>query len=426
MLSSTSSNDQAQARVGTLLADRWHLDSLLAVGGCSAIYAATHRNGHRIAVKILHPELSRDATAVQHFLREGYAANRIGHQGVVAVTDEGTTADGVPFLLMPLLDGETAQQRLERKPDGLPNREALAIVEAVLDVLASAHARGIVHRDLKPENVFLERTGGVRILDFGIARIVDGVTPDGTVEGTVMGTPGFMPPEQACGRLHEVGPRSDIWAAGALLFTLMTGRSLHEASSVIESIAAAQTDRVPPAAQLVPGIAPAAARLLDGALAFEPERRYADAGAMRAAVRAAIDEARAIEQFGSCPGVTVDALAAGAPPSIRVAPRSGLGIRGAMMIAASTMFVAGIAAAGIVHMRASDASHAVGAGASVKHAEAPTVAVTVTPPPPPVVDINDLPRAPGAAASAQRRSGGGGSGSGSGPHSGEIVRKPGF
>jgi len=310
----SAATQAARARLGTVVDGRWRLDALVAVGGCSAIYAATHPNGHRVAMKVFDIELTENPTAVAHFLREGRAANRIGHPGVVAVVDEGTTSDGAPFLIMPLLEGETAQHRLSRSPEGLPAVEALAIVEAVLDVLVAAHGRGIVHRDLKPDNIFLETDGRVRVLDFGIARVADSL--DATACGIVMGTPGFMAPEQARGKTEDVGPRTDVWASGALLYTLMTGRLLHDAPHPIASVIRAQNETVAPAHELIAGVSDAVAHVLDGALAFEPSQRWMDATAMRWAVRAALDELRAKRGTAvSCAGVAVDALGGRASPS---------------------------------------------------------------------------------------------------------------
>jgi serine/threonine-protein kinase len=309
-LASSHASRAARARIGSVVDGRWRLDALVAVGGCSSIYAVSHAgNGHRAAMKIFDVELADNETAVAHFLAEGRAANRIGHPGVVAVVDQGTTQDGAPYLLMPLLEGETAQQRVSRV-GALPPAEALHVVAEVLDVLMAAHARGIVHRDLKPDNVFLERGGGVRVLDFGIARVAD--NPDATAYGTVLGTPGYMAPEQACGRLDEVGPRSDVWSAGALLYTLLSGKVLHDAPNPIASVVRAQNEAVPPARTLVPGLAEGVAHVLDGALAFEVSERWMDASAMRWAVRAATDELRGKREGGSCAGVAVDGLA---PPT---------------------------------------------------------------------------------------------------------------
>ncbi len=136
----------------------------------AAVYAATHRNQKRAAIKMLHPELSVDPAIRQRFLREGYVANSIGHRGAVSVNDDDVTDDGLAYLVMELLEGETIEQRWQRKGRILSALEALSVMDQLLDTLAAAHARGIVHRDLKPENMFLTRDGAVKILDFGIAR----------------------------------------------------------------------------------------------------------------------------------------------------------------------------------------------------------------------------------------------------------------
>jgi serine/threonine-protein kinase len=345
-------SDEARARVGATIDGLWHVDGLVAVGGSATIYAATDGRGKRYAVKVFDVELVEVPSALAHFRAEGRVANRIGHAGVVNVLAEGTTEDGAPYLVMPLLDGETAQQRLQRHAGGLPVREALAIVETVLDVLVAAHGRGIVHRDLKPDNVFLERGGGVRVLDFGIARLAD--NPDRTMHGTVLGTPGYMPPEQARGKIDEIGPRSDLWSVGALLYTLLTGRVLHAAPTLIASVLRAQNDAAAPAAQLVPGVGEALANALDGALAFDPSNRWMDASAMLLAVRAAIDEVRG-KDLASCPGVAVDSLAPTTPEDDEEKPVTMPGPgeiwRPVPWIAGFAAAAAALAVAAFVHVR---------------------------------------------------------------------------
>jgi hypothetical protein len=402
MPSPSPATQAARARLGSVVDGRWRLDALVAVGGCSAIYAATHANGHRVAMKVFDIELTENPTAVAHFLREGRAANRIGHPGVVAVVDEGTTADGAPFLIMPLLEGETAQHRLSRSPEGLPPVEALAIVEEVLDVLVAAHGRGIVHRDLKPDNIFLETGGSVRVLDFGIARVEGSL--DATACGTVMGTPGFMAPEQARGRTADVGPRTDVWATGALLYTLMTGRLLHDAPNPIASVIRAQHEPVPPAHELVPGVSDTVAHVLDGALAFDAPQRWMDATAMRWAVRAALDELRAKKgTVGSCAGVAVDAFGgrtatSDAPMALDTPPWRGWTWPPMPWIAAACVsaMVALLLVAthsfspmkGPVVAVAPHAAEELPATTTDATATAPALT-----PPPPAVDVDDLPRA---------------------------------
>jgi eukaryotic-like serine/threonine-protein kinase len=189
---------RARARVGTTLRSKWRLDVLLGIGGMAAVYAGTHRNGSRAAVKLLHPELSTNPLVKDRFVREGLAANAVGHNGAVKVIDDDVAEDGSLFLVTELLDGETLEERRVRLGGTLDEDETLSATEQLLDVLVAAHANGIVHRDLKPENIFLTRSGQVKILDFGIARLRELSTPTrATQTGTTMGTPAFMAPEQA-------------------------------------------------------------------------------------------------------------------------------------------------------------------------------------------------------------------------------------
>src|SRR5690606_30373931 len=144
---------RAKARVGSVLNDKWTLNALLGVGGMAAVYAGTHRNKKRGAVKLLHAELSHEPSVRERFLREGYVANTVDHPGAVRVDDDDVTEDGAAFLVMELLEGETLDGRAQRKGGRLPVEEVLPIADQLLDTLTAAHGKGIVHRDLKPENL---------------------------------------------------------------------------------------------------------------------------------------------------------------------------------------------------------------------------------------------------------------------------------
>ncbi|MCU0657900.1 MAG: serine/threonine protein kinase [Polyangiaceae bacterium] len=215
---------RARSRIGRLLRDKWKLERLLGVGGMAAVYAATHRNGSKAAVKVLHLELSLDPKMRERFLREGYVANTVDHPGAVRVLDDDRDDDGSVFLVMELLDGESLEARQARLGGHLPPEEALLLMDQLLAVLAAAHARGIVHRDIKPENLFLRTDSELKLLDFGIARLRDN-SASATRTGMTMGTPAFMAPEQALGQSERIGPPSDLWAVGATLFSLL--RPLH-------------------------------------------------------------------------------------------------------------------------------------------------------------------------------------------------------
>jgi len=281
-----AATQRARARLGSFVRDKWRLDHLIGVGGMACVYAATHRNNKRAALKMLHPEYSDDATVRERFLREGYLANSVGHRGVVVVDDDDVTEDGAVFLVMELLDGETLAERVRRK-GRLPIEEVLAVADQVLDALAAAHAGGIVHRDLKPENLFLTRDGAVKLLDFGVGRLGEleaGVT--NTLSGQTMGTPAFMAPEQARGRWGEVDARTDLWALGATLFTLLTGEYVHEADTVNETLALAAIKSARPIGLLRPDLPARAAALVDRALAYARSDRFPDARSMQAETRA--------------------------------------------------------------------------------------------------------------------------------------------
>jgi serine/threonine-protein kinase len=276
---------RAQARVGTLLNGRWRLDKLVGVGGMAAVYAATHRNTKRVAIKILHPEFAVDENARQRFLMEGYAANQVGHRGAVAADDDGLTEDGVAFLVMELLEGETLEDRSTRKGGRLEEREVLGLMDQALATLEAAHERNIVHRDLKPENLFLTSDGALKMLDFGIARLQLGSGSPSQTRG-VMGTPSFMAPEQARGRWQDVDARTDLWAIGATMFTLLSGRFVHQAETMNEALVLAVTERAPSLASIGVSVHPALVELVDKSLAYERELRFQSAKEFRAALQA--------------------------------------------------------------------------------------------------------------------------------------------
>ena len=273
-------------RVGRVLRDKWRLDSVLGTGGFGAVYAATHRNGKRVAIKIIHPELNAIADARSRFLREAYAVNAVSHPGLVSILDDDVDEDGCVFLVMELLDGETLEARRLRSGGSLDFEDVLSMADPILDVLAAAHEKGVVHRDLKPENVFLLRTGQIKMLDFGVAKLRE--APRGkalTVNGIVIGTPAFMPPEQARGQWDLVDERSDLYAVGSTLFTLLTGQLLHGNLTPQESLVAAVTTPAPSLATVSPGAPRALVALLARALAFERQDRFQTAREMQAAVR---------------------------------------------------------------------------------------------------------------------------------------------
>ncbi|AUX27057.1 protein kinase [Sorangium cellulosum] len=286
-------DDDAEHWVGKTFAGMWRIERVLGTGGMGSVLLGRAADGSQVALKVLHPELNAMAEVRKRFLREGFIGNSFGGPdavpGVARVLGSGETPEGLAYLTMEVLQGETLFDRMARTGT-MPAGEVLALAEQVLDTLAVAHARGVVHRDLKPENIHLGTDGRVRMLDFGIARVVDGLTglPEKTATktGMIMGTATYMAPEQATGLIHDIDGRTDLFGLGATMFRLLAGRPVHgDVTEAMEVIAAA-TEPAPPLASVAPGISPAVAAVVDRSLAFLKLHRYPNAETMRADVRA--------------------------------------------------------------------------------------------------------------------------------------------
>ncbi|MEO6419830.1 MAG: protein kinase [Polyangiaceae bacterium] len=284
---------RAESRVGKVLKEKWRLDALLGLGGMGAVYSAIHRNQKRVAVKMLLPELSGNAEVRQRFLREGYVANTVEHPGAVSVLDDDVSEDGIAFLVMELLEGETLEARWEHKSRRLDVLEVLTWIDPLLDVLVAAHRKNIVHRDIKPENLFLTHEGKLKVLDFGIARIYEMSSTSSTRAGSILGTPAFMSPEQALAKWEDVDQRTDLWAVGATMFTLLSGKHVHEAGTGNEQLIRSATTPARSLATVTTGLPRSVIALVDRALAFERDHRWPDAQAMQEAVRGALSSLKA-------------------------------------------------------------------------------------------------------------------------------------
>jgi eukaryotic-like serine/threonine-protein kinase len=276
--------DYVRGRVGTELNRKYRLERLIGAGGMAAVYQAVHRNGNRVAIKVLHPFLSVDGDLRSRFLREGYVANKVNHRGAVRVLDDDAAEDGSVFLVMELLVGETLDARATRMGGRLALREVWELGCQLLEVLAAAHDQGVVHRDIKPDNVFLTDENCLKVLDFGIARIREGQTTQMTMTGRTIGTPAFMPPEQALGRSRQIDGRTDLWAAAATLFTLASGHYVHEAETVEEMLIHSGSRPARSLGAVTSEVPAAVVAVIDRALAFDRELRWPDARAMAAAL----------------------------------------------------------------------------------------------------------------------------------------------
>lgn len=277
-----------QQRIGQTIGGRWTLQSVLGVGGMAAVYAATDPAGNEVAVKLLHPEIGRRPELRDRFVREGALANRLQHPGAVQVFEQGASDDSSVYLVMERLQGQSLSERVSGS-DALSVPELLDVLDQVLDVLAVAHEAGIVHRDLKPDNLFMTELGAVKVLDFGVARVLESAPDDvRTRTGMAMGTLPYMAPEQALGKRSEIDGRVDIFALGATAFRILARRRVHEADSEAGLLLAMATKAAPRLSSVAPHVPEGVGAIVDLALAFDREARYPDARTMQEDVRAVL------------------------------------------------------------------------------------------------------------------------------------------
>lgn len=270
-----SAVEQRQLAPGTMLDDKYRVESLLAMGGMGAVYVGTHTKlRKRVAIKVLNPSLNTPQM-IERFHREAITASQVGHEGIAQVTDLGTSTNGEPFLVMELLEGESLAKRL-RTTGPLPIEVACEMACSILAPLGAAHATGIVHRDLKPDNVFLvqqSRGEMVKLLDFGISRAA-GLDAESrlTTTGLVLGTPFYMSPEQAQGST-EITAASDLYSVGVILYELLTGRVPIHGDNYNQVMYRVMTGSFSPPRQLRPDVPAALERVVLRAMALWPADR---------------------------------------------------------------------------------------------------------------------------------------------------------
>ncbi len=282
---------RAEQRIGSVLHGKYRIDAILGIGGMAVVYAATHRNHKRFAVKVLHPELSLRREVRTRFLREGYAANAVEQDGVVAILDDDVDEHGCAFLVMELLQGLDVQACCARSGGRLPVQAALIVTHQLLEILAVAHAKGVLHRDLKPANLFMRESGRLKVLDFGIARVRErALSGQATRTGAVLGTPAFMAPEQAAALRDEIDARTDLWAVGATLFTLLSGEQVHPGEDSNQVLIRAATSQARSVLSVCPELPERVAQLVSRSLAFEKSARFQCAEEMASAVQSVHSE----------------------------------------------------------------------------------------------------------------------------------------
>ena len=253
-------------RLGQVLVETYRVERLIAEGGMAAVYEAAHvRVPKKFAVKFLKLSLVNNAEALQRFRREAEIIATLDHANIVQLIDYNVTEDGSPYIILEYLDGENLGQRLARgKMDML---EALHIAHAVASALAGAHARQITHRDLKPENIMLCSGNKVKVLDFGVAKLRHG--PELTAFNVVVGTVGFMAPEQISGL--EVDHRTDEFALASIVYSMVSGRNAFEIEGSITAQAMHILHHTPPD---IEGVPPSVNEVLQRGMAKRQSDRY--------------------------------------------------------------------------------------------------------------------------------------------------------
>jgi serine/threonine-protein kinase len=269
--------------------------SLLGEGGMGAVYLAEHPDiGRKVAVKVLRAEFSRDEQLLGRFLNEARAANAIRHPNIIEILDSGTTDNGMPYLVMELLEGESLSARLKRLGP-LSLGDALEFAYQTASAVGAAHKKGIVHRDLKPDNLFIVPDENdpsrqrIKVLDFGIAKLQGPPRMGDAVKtrtGTLMGTPVYMSPEQCLGT-REVDQRTDIYSLGVIVYEMICGQPPFYSEGFGELVNMHLNAAPPPLRQRVPAVPAPVEGLVLRALSKKPDERFADMAQMQAAIKAA-------------------------------------------------------------------------------------------------------------------------------------------
>jgi serine/threonine-protein kinase len=301
-----------------LLEGRYRLGERIARGGMSTVYRGTDlRLDRPVAIKVMDPQLAADPAFRRRFEREARSAARLDHPGVVDVHDQGSHDDGsgqpMLFLVMELVDGGTLRDVLRQRRT-LPVAEALAVLEPVLSGLAAAHRLGLVHRDVKPENVLISQSGSVKVADFGL--VTAAAEAGVSTAGMIMGTVAYLSPEQVT--TGAADPRSDVYAAGILLYEMLTGVPPYQGETALSVAYRHVNDSVPPPSARAPQVPTEIDELVECATHRDPGSRPKDAAALAERLRRA-RAALGIPRVG----VPLPPAPLVEPTTVPVAPRPG-------------------------------------------------------------------------------------------------------
>ncbi len=271
--------------IGTVLSERYRLESKLGSGGMSTVYLALDETlERRVAIKVMHREMTDQPDQIERFRRESRAVAQLSHPNVVAVIDAGDDAGHHPYIVFEYVEGETLKERIDRF-GRLPLDEAAAYTIEIGRGLQAAHLAEMVHRDVKPQNVLIDAEGRAKVTDFGIAlsQESDGLTKT----GRVLGTTDYVSPEQAMGR--EVDARSDIYSLGILLYEMLIGDVPFKAETLVGVAMKHVNEPMPDVQQRRPGASAALAAVVERATQKEPKKRYPDMGSMLADLEGALE-----------------------------------------------------------------------------------------------------------------------------------------
>jgi serine/threonine-protein kinase len=290
-----SGRDQAKTTVdGPILEGAYRVFRVIGEGGMGTVYEAQQlRLNKRVAIKVMSRELAANREALARFRREAEVTSSIGHPHIVHVTDFGTTPTGEPFMVMEFLDGEDLETRL-RRVGRLPPAGVIHVVKQVASALTATHEQGIVHRDLKPANIYLLKVAGevdfVKVVDFGISKVRAAITKL-TQAQVVMGSPQYMSPEQAQGRVEEIDQRTDEWALACITWEMLSGRCPFTGEDVASLLYQVVHENPPPLATMIAGLRPEVDEVLRCALAKNRAARFASIGAFSRALETAVSGA---------------------------------------------------------------------------------------------------------------------------------------
>ena len=319
-----SSNAQADL-IGSIVAERYHILKKLGEGGMGTVYLAEHvKMGRKAALKVMNPGMNSDPDAIARFNREAANASRLNHANVCAIYDFGETPEGLIYLAMEFIEGESLTSIIE-KNGFLPAPRAAAIIHQAADALAVAHDYGIVHRDLKPDNIMIakDRDGSdvVKVVDFGIAKASSSDAQKVTKTGLVVGTPEYMSPEQLAG--DKLDGRSDIYSLGLVAFNCLTGLLPFPSNSAQEAMIMRLTDQPKTLAEMKPDIdwPPELQAVMDKVLARDADERYQKSAEFGRDIAKAVENMPAA--IAAAAGTMVMGAAAAEVPKTRMAARGG-------------------------------------------------------------------------------------------------------